>query len=151
MTPDAASHLCPQDVIDLPIVLFAEHVVIVAPRRPGQQCRWSRFLDSLRKAIGPASRDAVRTQSRHDDLRQRRCQGGVACRATARAAGAGRDERLTAAVEVIRVAERKDGTWPRHQGYPGKMWFPTEASGPSRWATLWARRVMQWWDRSTAA
>jgi hypothetical protein len=63
-----------------------------------------------------------------------------------RAAGAARDPRLADAVEVIRSAERTDRTWPLHRGYPGKTWFRMEHSGPSRWATLRACRVLQWWD-----
>jgi hypothetical protein len=64
-----------------------------------------------------------------------------------RAVGAPPDERLAYAVDVIRGAQRKDGTWPVHQGYPGKSWFRMEPAGPSRWATLRALRVLQWWDR----
>ncbi len=33
--------------------------------------------------------------------------------------------------------------------YPGKTWFELEHVGePSRWNTLRALRVLQWWDRS---
>ncbi|MGZ4533501.1 MAG: hypothetical protein ACXVXP_14290 [Mycobacteriaceae bacterium] len=64
-----------------------------------------------------------------------------------RAAGAPPDERLADAVDAIRGAQRKDGTWPVHQGYSGKSWFRMEPAGPSRWATLRALRVLQWWDR----
>jgi hypothetical protein len=66
------------------------------------------------------------------------------------AAGAAWDERLTDAVDVIRGAQRKDGTWPLQRGYAGKKWFPLEPAGPSRWATLRARRVLEWWDRESA-
>ncbi len=66
-----------------------------------------------------------------------------------RASGTTRDERLAAAVEAIRGARRKDGTWPVHRPYPGKAWFRMEPAGPSRWATLRARRVLQWWEDET--
>ena len=66
------------------------------------------------------------------------------------AAGAAWDERLIDAVDVIRGAQRKDGTWPLHRGYAGKKWFPLEPAGPSQWATLRARRVLEWWDRESA-
>ena len=62
-----------------------------------------------------------------------------------RAAGAAPDERLTSAVEVIRRARRRDGRWPVHRGYPGKIWFRMEPPGPSRWTTLRALRVLRWW------
>jgi len=60
------------------------------------------------------------------------------------------DERLSDAVDVIRGAQRKDGTWPLHRGYAGRTWFPMEPAGPSRWAILRARRVLQWWDQENA-
>lgn len=63
-----------------------------------------------------------------------------------RAADASPDERLSAGVEVIRRARRADGTWPAHRAHPGKAWFRMENAGPSRWATLRALRILQWWD-----
>ena len=65
-----------------------------------------------------------------------------------RAVTAGVDERLADAVEVVRAARRPDGTWPVHRGYPGRTWFRMEEPGPSRWATLRALRVLDWWDSS---
>jgi hypothetical protein len=67
-----------------------------------------------------------------------------------RAAGAACDERLADAVDLIRGAQHKDGTWPLHRGYAGKSWFAMEPAGPSRWATLRARRVLAWWDGENA-
>lgn len=63
-----------------------------------------------------------------------------------RAAGAPPDERLGDAVDVVRRAQRRDGTWPVHRCYSGKTWFSMESPGPSRWATLRALRVLRWWD-----
>lgn len=57
-----------------------------------------------------------------------------------------RDERLQDGVDHVRGAQRRDGTWPLHRGYPGRTWFRMEGPGPSRWATLRARRVLEWWD-----
>jgi hypothetical protein len=56
------------------------------------------------------------------------------------------DERLGDAVHVIRAARTRNGTWPLHQGYPGRTWFRMEQAGPSRWATLRALRVLRWWE-----
>jgi hypothetical protein len=64
-----------------------------------------------------------------------------------RTAGAVPDQRLSDAVDVIRRARRRDGTWPVQRGHPGKTWFRMEEPGPSRWATLRACRVLNWWDR----
>jgi hypothetical protein len=62
-------------------------------------------------------------------------------------AGADRDERLREAVEVVRHAQRRDGRWPSYRPYPGRQWFELEPAGPSRWTTVRALRVLNWWDR----
>lgn len=62
------------------------------------------------------------------------------------AAGAPPDPRLEDAIAVVRATRRADGRWPRHRGYPGREWFRMEEPGPSRWTTLRALRVLQWWD-----
>jgi hypothetical protein len=62
------------------------------------------------------------------------------------AAGAPRDERLADAVEVVRAARRPDGRWSTYRQYPGRQWFALEPSGPSRWNTARALRVLRWWD-----
>lgn len=57
-----------------------------------------------------------------------------------------RDDRAADAVARIRAARRADGSWPRHRPWPGRYWFPLEPAGPSRWTTLRALRVLDWWD-----
>lgn len=61
---------------------------------------------------------------------------------------ADRDDRLADAVEKVRRARRKDGTWQMYRPYPGRYWFRLEPAGPSRWSTLRALRVLDWWDRT---
>lgn len=68
-----------------------------------------------------------------------------------RAVAAAPDGRLASAVEVIRRARAKRGTWPVHQPYPGRTWFRMESAGPSRWATLRALRVLRWWAGTSTA
>ena len=64
-----------------------------------------------------------------------------------RAAGGDRDERLSDAVELVTAKRRADGRWPLQQRYPGRTWFEMERVGqPSRWNTLRARRVLDWWQ-----
>lgn len=63
-----------------------------------------------------------------------------------RAAGAERDERLAEAIERVRRRAGADGRWPYYKRYSGRVWFEMEGPGPSRWATLRARRVLEWWD-----
>jgi hypothetical protein len=62
--------------------------------------------------------------------------------------GADRDERLQAAVEVVQRARQADGRWPTYRPYPGRQWFELEPPGPSRWTTIRAMRVLDWWDPS---
>lgn len=65
-------------------------------------------------------------------------------------ADAPRDDRLTAAVEVLHRACRKDGRWPTYAAHPGRQWFELEPPGPSRWNTCRVLRVLQWWERGGA-
>jgi hypothetical protein len=58
-----------------------------------------------------------------------------------------RDERLSDAIDVVRLARRRDGRWPTYSPYPGRQWFALESPGPSRWNTARALRVLQWWSR----
>lgn len=67
-----------------------------------------------------------------------------------RAAGAAPDERLQDPVDVVLGYQRKDGRWPIHQNYSGKVWFDMESGRqPSRWNTMRAMRVLRWWDGSS--
>jgi hypothetical protein len=57
------------------------------------------------------------------------------------------DERLQDAIELLNRRRRADGTWPVQHKYPGKVFFEMEkVGGPSRWNTLRALRVLQWWE-----
>ena len=63
------------------------------------------------------------------------------------AVSAPRDPRLAEAIEIVRSSKREDGRWPLQNRYKGKTYFELERLGaPSRWNTLRARRVLQWWD-----
>lgn len=67
-----------------------------------------------------------------------------------RAAGAERDPALVDPIDVVISYRRKDGRWPIHQNYSGKVWFTMEGGrAPSRWNTLRALRVLRWWDLET--
>jgi hypothetical protein len=59
-----------------------------------------------------------------------------------------RDPRMTAAIELIRVARQPDGTWLQSRRPPGRVWFEVDvpAGEPSKWLTLFATRVLAWWD-----
>ena len=64
-----------------------------------------------------------------------------------RAASSDRDPRLEDAISLLQGYQRKDGRWPMHAGYAGKVWFNMESGrSPSRWNTLRATRVLRWWN-----
>jgi hypothetical protein len=69
--------------------------------------------------------------------------------------GAGRDPdpRMGDAVEVVRSKRQSDGRWLLDRIYPGRVHFDLEdaVGEPSRWNTLRARRVLDWWERAAAA
>jgi hypothetical protein len=58
------------------------------------------------------------------------------------------DERLQDAIALLHKRRRSDGRWPVQHKYPGKVFFDMEKTGgSSRWNTLRALRVLQWWER----
>jgi hypothetical protein len=60
---------------------------------------------------------------------------------------ASRDPRLADAIDIVRNTRGDDGRWLLQNSYKGKTYFEMERPGePSRWNTLRALRVLQWWD-----
>ena len=59
-----------------------------------------------------------------------------------------RDPRLGAAIDLARSKRQGDGSWLLENTHPGAVHFTLEGSdgGPSRWNTLRASRVLDWWD-----
>lgn len=57
------------------------------------------------------------------------------------------DERLNEAIELVASKRDKDGRWPLETQYPGTMPVETEevVGRPSRWITLRAMRVLDWY------
>lgn len=58
------------------------------------------------------------------------------------------DPRMTEAIEQIRAARQSDGSWLQAGRQPGRVWFEVDvpAGEPSKWLTLFAMRVLAWWD-----
>lgn len=58
------------------------------------------------------------------------------------------DLRLAEAVELVRAARQPDGTWLQGNTLPGAVWVVEDAptGQPSKWLTLQAQRVLDWWD-----
>lgn len=69
-------------------------------------------------------------------------------RAAALADGTRPDPRMAEAIEAIRAQRRPDGTWLQGGRPKGRVWFEIDAptGEPSRWLTLIATRVLDWWD-----
>jgi hypothetical protein len=65
-----------------------------------------------------------------------------------RRAGAESGPRLAEAVDVLRSRRQQDGRWLLDRVHPGRVHFPLEAGvgQPSRWNTLRALRVLNWWE-----
>jgi hypothetical protein len=70
-----------------------------------------------------------------------------------REAGTQPDPRTREAIEVIEGKRRKDGRWPLQNRHPGREHFVMEeGSGrPSRWNTLRALRVLDWYADDAGA
>ena len=66
-----------------------------------------------------------------------------------RRAGSAPDPRMAEAVEVVRTKRQPDGRWLLDRIYPGRVHFDLEdgVAGPSRWNTLHALRVLDWWEQ----
>ena len=66
-----------------------------------------------------------------------------------RRSGAEPDSRMAAAIEIVRSKRQPDGRWLLDRIHPGRVHFAHEGSAgePSRWNTLRALRVLDWWER----
>ena len=57
------------------------------------------------------------------------------------------DERFEDGIEVLIQKRKPDGRWNMMRGPSGKVYFEMEQAGrPSRWNTLRALRVLNWWE-----
>lgn len=66
-----------------------------------------------------------------------------------RSVGGHPDVRLADAVEHVRSKRQADGTWLLDHTHPGAVHLVMEQDGePSRWNTLRAQRVLDWYDRT---
>ena len=65
-----------------------------------------------------------------------------------RRAGVAPDERVAEAIDLVASKRHDDGRWPLETRYPGRMPVETdEGEGrPSRWITLRALRVLDWYS-----
>lgn len=68
-----------------------------------------------------------------------------------RQSGADPDPRMADAVEVVRSKRQPDGRWLLDRIHPGRVHFALEGEvgTPSRWITLRALRVLDWWDTAS--
>jgi len=70
-----------------------------------------------------------------------------------RRAGVVHDERVAEAIDLVASKRDRDGRWPLETRHPGEMPVETdEGEGrPSRWNTLRALRVLNWFQQETNA
>ncbi len=66
-----------------------------------------------------------------------------------RAANARPDQRMAEAVDIIKSRKNSDGSWPLGEPYFDPIQFDMgeKAGEPSRWITLFALRVLNWYSR----
>jgi hypothetical protein len=66
-----------------------------------------------------------------------------------RGSGADPEPRMAEAVEVVRSKRQPDGRWLLDRIHAGRVHFDLEdpVGAPSRWNTLRALRVLDWWNR----
>jgi len=58
-----------------------------------------------------------------------------------------KDERMNDAIELLQKKQKKDGLWLLNSGMSGRKYFDLEVAGqPSRWNTLRALRILNWWN-----
>jgi hypothetical protein len=59
-----------------------------------------------------------------------------------------KDPRLEEAIELVRSKRQDDGTWLLEDTHPGDVHFELEDGDgrPSRWNTMRASHVLDWWD-----
>ena len=64
-----------------------------------------------------------------------------------RVCDAPQDERMNDAIELLQKKQKKGGLWPLNSGMSGRKFFDLEKVGqPSRWNTLRALRILNWWN-----
>ena len=70
-----------------------------------------------------------------------------------RAAGVAPDERVAEAIAIVEGNRDPDGRWPLQNVHPGESWFATDdgEGRPSRWNTLRALRVLDWYRGGRAS
>ena len=70
-----------------------------------------------------------------------------------RSSGADPEPLMAEAVEVVQSKRQLDGRWLLDRIHPGRVHFELEGGvgAPSRWNTLRALRVLDWWDRGARA
>lgn len=58
------------------------------------------------------------------------------------------DPRMAEAIELVKSKQQPDGRWLLDRIHPGRVFFDIEGpvGSPSRWNTLRALRVLDWWD-----
>jgi hypothetical protein len=69
-----------------------------------------------------------------------------------RSAGEAPDPRMGEAIDLLRSKRQPDGTWLLENTHPGKVHFALEDGDgrPSRWNTLRALRVLEWYEQAAA-
>jgi hypothetical protein len=120
----------------------------IAARRRGEEYLLERKLlrrKSTGEVVNPAWQElSFPTRWRYDVLRALEYF---------RSAGAAPDARMDEAIYLLRSKQQPDGTWLLENTHPGKVHFALEDGDgrPSRWNTLRALRVLDWWEKAAGS
>ncbi len=70
-----------------------------------------------------------------------------------RSTGRSPDPRMSDAIAAVRSKQQSDGRWLLDRIHPGRVHFHLEGEvgEPSRWNTLRALRVLEWWDEAASS
>jgi len=119
-----------------------------AARRSGEEYLLERALFRRLSTGEPADERFLRfahpNRWRYDVLR-----GLDYFRSAAALTGAVPNPRLGEAIDHVRSRRLEDGTWPLDSSPPGRAWFDVDdgEGEASRWVTLRAMRVLNWWGK----
>ena len=116
----------------------------------GARRRGAAARSTCSNAACSAARARARSSTRPTSSSRSRTTGTTTCcgrSTTSDESGAEPDPRMAEAVEVVRSKRQPDGRWLLDRIHPGRVHFDLEGGvgTPSRWNTLRALRVLDWW------
>ncbi|WP_102192151.1 squalene cyclase [Microbacterium aurantiacum] len=129
----------------------ADPARVAAARRGGEEYLLNRAL-FRRRSTGEPFNEWVFSLAHPRRAYYNVLAGADYFRGAAEADGSAPDLRMTDAIENIRSQRQPDGRWLQGHRLPGAVWLHQDAPAgePSKWVTLQAMRVLNWWDAASS-